>query len=109
MANASEETLLRSLNAAAVVTGSALMSVTAASLASSASSPLNSGGITLTNADATIQLWYSTTATAVVHGATSAPIPPGQQVFIPGGDLHAISVIAESGTPYIGWQAVRLS
>ncbi len=108
MANVTEETIRKTLNAYAVETGSKQLSVTAALLAASVSTPLYTGGIILTNASPTIQLWYSTTTTAVVEGPASSPIPPNGSIPIGKGDLHVISVIAESGTPYVGWQATVL-
>ncbi len=125
MSNASNETLLASLNAAEVSTGSVITGTAAVYLGTS--SPKWTGGITLTNRDSTIVLWYrvspfATGATvalaiaaqvaaqvaAAVNGTTSRPLPAGGQAFIPVGDLARISVIAESGTPYVGWDAVRL-
>ncbi len=113
MGLASDEVLRASLNAAEVLTGSLVLSGTAQYLGST--SPKWTGGITLTNGSA-IQIWYrvtpfATTLTqvaAVVNGITSTPIPAGGQAFVEVGDLARISVIAESGTPYVGWKAVRL-
>jgi hypothetical protein len=100
VSNPTEETLLGSLNARSIATGSKATSGTAAYLGSATT---YTGGIVLTNGDDTIVMWIRVGGAAVVDGDTSTMLPPYASLPLAWGDLATISVIAESGTPRIGW------
>jgi hypothetical protein len=106
MANAQEETLLRSLNARSVGTGSKATSTTAAYLSVTATT--YTGGMFLTNTSDTIGMWYRFGAVAAVEGATSAYLPPNTALPFSWGDVSAVSVVAVSGTPYVTWTGSTL-
>lgn len=91
------------LNATSVTCGSKATSGTAALLAAGATA--YTGGVVLTNASATAAeiIWISTTGTATAAGADCYPLLAGASIPLAKGNLNAISAIAASGTPTIGW------
>ena len=110
--NLSEEIYRRSLAATTVTTGSAAQT-TAAALLSDAVTAFT-GGIVLTNCDATITIWISTAldgSGAVVAGVNdvgSWPLFATQSIRLAMADLKKISAIAASGTPRLAWVGTTL-
>ena len=106
MGIATEETILRTLNARAITNGSKATSTTADYLATDPTK--YTGGLTLKNTSTDIVMWWRVGDVAVVDGDTSDALDPGERIPVAWGDLSTLSVVAASGTPRISWSASTL-
>ncbi len=106
MSNASNETLLASLNATSVTMGS---KVTGAAAYITTTATAYTGGIVISNKSTVAAeiIWIRQGAAAVAD-ATSYPLMPGETLPLAWGNLHTISALSASGTPTIAWVGTTL-